>query len=124
MNFVISARDKARSDLAAAEQARTKLTEIPPHYRAQATLTASGRKLEQISADYRQRLQAERADNSGKLDKTQAEYAKQQYRHDLLELKASQEWRGKRAPLPRRHPSPQGIVQRTGGLTLDFEREN
>jgi HlyD family secretion protein len=129
-----SVRDKAESDLAAAGQARTKLTEILPHYRdqakayaemardgyvsrlaatdkareqiekeqdlktqehiiasAQATLTASGRKLEQISADYRQRLQAERADISGKLDKTQAEYAKQQYRHDLLELKASQD---------------------------------
>jgi hemolysin D len=129
-----STQDKAQSDLAAAGQARTKLTETLPHYReqakayadmakdgyvsrlaatdkerehiekeqdlktqehiivsAQATLAASSRKLEQISADYRQRLQAERADISGKLDKTQAEYAKQQYRHELLELKASQD---------------------------------
>jgi HlyD family secretion protein len=129
-----STQDKAQSDLAAAQQARTKLIETLPHYReqakayadmakdgyisrlaatdkerehiekeqdlktqehiivsAQATLTASSRKLEQISADYRQRLQAERADISGKLDKTQAEYAKQQYRHELLELKASQD---------------------------------
>jgi len=58
---------------------------------AQATLTASNRKLEQISADYRQRLQAERADLGSKLDKTQAEYAKQQYRNGLLELKAPQD---------------------------------
>lgn len=129
-----STHDKAKSDLAAAQQARTKLTETLPHYReqakayadmakegyisklaatdkereliekeqdlktqehiiasAQATLASSSRKLAQISADYRQRLQTERADISGRLDKTQAEFDKQQYRHDLLELKASQD---------------------------------
>lgn len=128
-----SNRDKAMSDLAAAQEARSKLTQILPHYRdqdqaytdlagdgyvsrlaatdkareriekeqdlkaqehmiqsAQATLALSSRKLEQIAADYRQRLQAERADVSDKLDKTRAEYTKQQYRHELLELKASQ----------------------------------
>ncbi len=58
---------------------------------AQATLAASSRKLEQISADYRQRLQAERADLSGKLDQTRAEVTKQQYRNGLLELKAPQD---------------------------------
>lgn len=129
-----SIHDKAQSDLAAAQQARTKLTQVLPHYReqaqayadlakdgyvsklaatdkerehiekeqdlktqnhiitsAQATLTSSSRKLEQISADYRQKLQAERADNSDKLDKTQAEVTKQQYRNGLLELKAPQD---------------------------------
>lgn len=129
-----STRDKAQSDLAAAQQARTKLIQVLPHYReqalayadlakdgyvsklaatdkqrehiekeqdlktqnhiitsAQATLTASSRKLEQISADYRQKLQAERADTSDKLDKTQAEVTKQQYRNGLLELKAPQD---------------------------------
>lgn len=127
-------RDKATSDLAAAQQARTKLIETLPHYReqaqayadlakdgyvsklaatdkerehiekeqdlktqqhiitsAQATLAMSTGKLEQITADYRQKLQAERADISDKLDKTQAEYTKQQYRNGLLELKASQD---------------------------------
>jgi len=122
-----SIRDKAQSDLSAAEQARTKLTETLPHYQkqaeafaelakegyvsrfeaadkqreyteksqdlktqqhliesAKATLTASSRKLEQISADYQQRLQAERADLSGKLDQTRAEVTKQQYRNGLL----------------------------------------
>lgn len=129
-----SAHDKAQSDLAAAEQARIKLTQTLPHYReqalayadlardgyvsklsatdkerehiekeqdlktqehiiasAQATLASSGRKLEQITADYQQKLQVERADNSDKLDKTKAEYTKQQYRHGLLELKAPQD---------------------------------
>lgn len=129
-----SVRDKAQSDLAAAQQARTKLIEVLPHYReqakaftelakdgyvsklqatdkereliekeqdlktqehiiasARATLTSSSRKLEQISADYRQRLQAERADISDKLDKTQAEVTKQEYRNGLLELKAPQD---------------------------------
>jgi HlyD family secretion protein len=129
-----STHDKVQSDLAAAEQARTKLTETLPHYReqakayadlakdgyvsklaatdkerehiekeqdlktqehiiesARATLASSSRKLEQITADYRQKLQAERADNSDKLDKTQAEVTKQEYRNGLLELKASQD---------------------------------
>ncbi|MDH2916040.1 MAG: HlyD family type I secretion periplasmic adaptor subunit, partial [Gallionella sp.] len=129
-----SVRDKAQSDLAAAQQARTKLIEVLPHYReqakafgelakdgyvsklqatdkerehiekeqdlktqehiiasAKATLTSSSRKLEQITADYRQRLQAERADISDKLDKTQAEVTKQEYRNGLLELKAPQD---------------------------------
>lgn len=58
---------------------------------AQAGLQQSGRKLAQITADYRQKLQAERADVSDKLDKAEAEYAKQQYRHALLELKAPQD---------------------------------
>lgn len=58
---------------------------------AQATLTASTRKLAQITAAYRQKLQAERGDNSDKLDKAQAEQTKQQYRHELLELKAPQD---------------------------------
>ena len=127
-------RDKAASDLAAAQEARSKLMQILPHYRdqahayedlakegyvsrlaatdktreriekeqdlksqeyliqsAQATFALTNRKLEQITAEYRQRLQAERADISDKLDRTQAEYTKQQYRHELLELKASQD---------------------------------
>ena len=182
LNRKSSLNDKAQSDLAAAQQARTKLIEVLPHYReqakaftelakdgyvsklqatdntlqssllrcsltsaqpmlwrshkereliekeqdlktqehiiasARATLTSSSRKLEQISADYRQRLQAERADisvntpdrglfrrrltfrlsrasggRSHKLDKTQAEVTKQEYRNGLLELKAPQD---------------------------------
>lgn len=126
-----SLHDKAQSDLAAAEEIRTKLLKTLPHYRqqdeayqklvkdgfaskimandkareriekeqdlksqeyliqsAQATLTQSGRRLAQITADYRRQLQAERADISDKFDKLEQEYAKQQYRHGLHELKA------------------------------------
>jgi hemolysin D len=57
---------------------------------AQATINQTRKRLSQITADYRQKLQTERADNSDKLDKTTAELAKQQYRHTLLELKAPQ----------------------------------
>ena len=52
--------------------------------------TQSTRRIAQISADYRQKLQAERADTSDKLDKP-AELSKQQYRNRQLELKAPQD---------------------------------
>ena len=140
---------KAQSDLAAAQQARTKLIEVLPHYReqahaytdlakdgyvsklaatdkerehiekeqdlktqehiiaaARATLTSSSRKLEQISADYRQRLQAERADISDKLDKTQAEVTKQEYRNALQELKAPDDGCGRVAAPKAGNPQP------------------
>ncbi len=126
-----SLHDKAQSDLAAAEEIRTKLLKTLPHYRqqdeayqklvkdgfaskimandkareriekeqdlksqeyliqsAQATLNQSGRRLAQITADYRRQLQTERADISEKFDKLEQEFAKQQYRHGLHELKA------------------------------------
>ena len=126
-----SLHDKAQSDLAAAEEIRTKLLKTLPHYRqqdeaydklvkdgfvsrimandkareriekeqdlksqeyliqsAQASLTQSSRKLAQITADYRRQLQNERADIEDKLDKSQGELTKQQYRRGLHELKA------------------------------------
>ena len=129
-----SLHDKALSDLASAQEIRSKLLQTLPHYRAQdeayqalaeegytsklmstdkareriekeqdlksqehiiesaqSTITQSIRKLAQITADYRQKLQAERADNSDKLDKLEQELAKQQYRHNLHELKAPQD---------------------------------
>jgi HlyD family secretion protein len=129
-----SLHDKARSDLAAAEEIRTKLHKTLPHYRqqdeayqklvkdgfvskimatdktrehiekeqdlksqeyliqsAQSTLTQSTRKLARITADYHRQLQTERADTEDKLDKTQGELTKQQYRRNLHELKAPQD---------------------------------
>ena len=126
--------DKAQSDLAAAQEIRTKLLKILPHYRsqdeayeklvkdgfasklmatdkareriekeqdlksqeyliesAQATLTQSTRRLAQIKADYRQRLQTERADTSDKLDKLEQELTKQKFLNGQLELKAPQD---------------------------------
>lgn len=58
---------------------------------AEATLTQSTRRLAQITADYRRQLQTERVDTSDKLEKLEQELAKHQYRHNLLELKASQD---------------------------------
>jgi HlyD family secretion protein len=129
-----SLHDKAQSDLAAAEEIRTKLLKTLPHYRqqdeayqklardgfvskimatdkarehiekeqdlksqeyliqsARSTLTQSTRKLAQIAADYRRQLQTERADIEDKLDKSQGELTKQQYRRNLHELKAPQD---------------------------------
>ncbi len=84
----LAATDKEREHIEKEQDLKTQNHIISS---AQATLTSSSRKLEQISADYRQKLQAERADNSDKLDKTQAEVTKQQYRNGLLELKAPQD---------------------------------
>ncbi|MBI3902673.1 MAG: HlyD family type I secretion periplasmic adaptor subunit [Nitrosomonadales bacterium] len=126
--------DKAQSDLAAAQETKTKLLQVLPHYRSQdeayaqlakegyvsllaatdkareriekeqdlktqehliagaeATLNQSSRKLAQITAEYRQKLQAERSDTSDKLDKVGPELAKQQYHRALHELKAPQD---------------------------------
>lgn len=129
--------DKAQSDLAAAEEIRTKLLKTLPHYRsqdeaydklvqdgfvsrimandkareriekeqdlksqehlirsAQASLNQSSRRLAQITADYHRQLQNERADIEDKLDKSQGELTKQQYRRGLHELRAPHECGG------------------------------
>lgn len=147
--------DKAQSDLAAAQETRSKLLQILPHYRiqdeayaqlakegyvsqldatdkareriekeqdlkvqehlidsAQSTLNQSTRKLAQITAEYRQKLQAERADISDKLDQVGPELAKQQYHQNLLELKAPQDgcgWVAAEQPGTHR-PTPGGCV--------------
>ncbi|MDH2915844.1 MAG: HlyD family type I secretion periplasmic adaptor subunit, partial [Gallionella sp.] len=84
----LQATDKEREHIEKEQDLKTQEHIIAS---AKATLTSSSRKLEQITADYRQRLQAERADISDKLDKTQAEVTKQEYRNGLLELKAPQD---------------------------------
>ena len=125
--------DKARHDLASAEQVRMKLEAVLPHYReqeaafdklakdgfagklmftdkqreriekeqdlraqeftirgAQATISQSEKKIDQITADYRRLLQTERADTANQYEKASQELAKQQHRFGLLELKAPQ----------------------------------
>ncbi len=57
---------------------------------AQATIDQSRKKLEQIHADYIQKLQNERIDNAIELEKLKQTLAKEQHRHDTLELKAPQ----------------------------------
>ncbi len=58
---------------------------------AQATITQTRKKATQITADNHRQLQIERAEALGQFDKIQQELAKQQHRHDLLELKAPQD---------------------------------
>jgi len=58
---------------------------------SQSTIAQSERKTAQISADYQKQLQAERADNAPQLEKATQELAKQQHKHEYLELKAPQD---------------------------------
>ncbi|HUW25985.1 MAG TPA: HlyD family efflux transporter periplasmic adaptor subunit [Gallionella sp.] len=84
----IMANDKARERIEKEQDLKSQEYLIQS---AQATLTQSTRRLAQITADYRRQLQTERADIEDKLDKSQGELAKQQYRYNLHELKAPQE---------------------------------
>ena len=58
---------------------------------SQSTIAQSEKKIAQISAEYQKQLQTERADNTPQLEKATQELAKQQHRHDYLELKAPQD---------------------------------
>src|SRR3990167_7017538 len=84
----IMANDKARERIEKEQDLKSQEYLIQS---AQSSLTQSSRKLAQISADYRRQLQIERADIEDKLDKSQGELTKQQYRRDLHELKAPQD---------------------------------
>jgi HlyD family secretion protein len=57
---------------------------------AQATINQAQKKAAQITADNRRQLQIERIEAMGQFEKIRQELAKQQHRHDLLELKAPQ----------------------------------
>lgn len=58
---------------------------------AQATINQAQKKAAQITADNRRQLQVERVEAMGQFEKIRQELAKQQHRHDLLELKAPQD---------------------------------
>jgi hemolysin D len=57
---------------------------------AQATIAQSEKRIAQITADYRRQLQAERLDAAPQAERLRQEMAKQQHRHELLELRAPQ----------------------------------
>ncbi|MDD2916208.1 MAG: HlyD family type I secretion periplasmic adaptor subunit [Gallionella sp.] len=84
----IMANDKARERIEKEQDLKSQEYLIQS---AQASLTQSSRKLAQITADYRRQLQTERADIDDKLDKSQGELTKQQYRRNLHELKSPQD---------------------------------
>lgn len=54
----------------------------------QALISQAQKKIAQITADNRRQLQTERVESMGQLEKVRQELAKQQHKHDLLELKA------------------------------------
>jgi len=83
----IMANDKARERIEKEQDLKSQKYLIQS---AQASLTQSTRRLAQITADYRRQLQTERADIEDKLDKSQGELTKQQYRRGLHELRAPQ----------------------------------
>jgi len=58
---------------------------------AQSTIAQSERKIAQITADNRKQLEAERADNMPHLEKSTQDLAKEQHKHEYLELKAPQD---------------------------------
>lgn len=55
-----------------------------------AVISQSGQRIAQITSNYRQQLQSERAETESMYQKLQHDWNKQQYRHSLLELKAPQ----------------------------------
>ena len=57
---------------------------------AEATIAQSEKRIAQISADYRRQLQAERLEAAPQAERLRQEIAKQQHRHELLELRAPQ----------------------------------
>ena len=102
----IMANDKARERIEKEQDLKSQEYLIQS---AQASLAQSSRKLAQITADYHRQLQAERADIEDKLDKSQGELTKQQYRRNLHELKAPQECGGVAAEQPGTR-SPGGCI--------------
>jgi HlyD family secretion protein len=57
---------------------------------AQASISQSEKRIAQITADYRRQLQAERLEVAPQAERLRQEIAKQQHRHDLLDLRAPQ----------------------------------
>lgn len=55
---------------------------------SQASIDQARKKVAQLTADYRRQLQVERVENMGQLEKIRQELAKQQHKHELLELRA------------------------------------
>lgn len=84
----LSATDKTRERIEKEQDlhAQTHLIEA-----ARASLQQSRERYDKLTADYRRQLQVERVDISDKLEKLEQEHAKQQYRAQLHELKASQD---------------------------------
>jgi len=58
---------------------------------ARSTIEQQERKIAQVTADYRRQLQTERVEVAPQMEKVSQEVAKQEHRHEYLELKAPQD---------------------------------
>ncbi|MFM9970454.1 MAG: HlyD family efflux transporter periplasmic adaptor subunit, partial [Burkholderiales bacterium] len=58
---------------------------------ARSTIVQEEKKIAQITADYRRQLQTERVEIAAQLEKARQELAKQEHRHEYLELRAPQD---------------------------------
>jgi HlyD family secretion protein len=83
----ILATDKTRERIEKEQDLRTQEFIIRSNL---ALIEQSGRKIAQITADYRRQLRTERVEIAGQADKLRQELAKQAHRHELLELRAPQ----------------------------------
>ncbi|MDD2776612.1 MAG: HlyD family type I secretion periplasmic adaptor subunit [Gallionella sp.] len=84
----LAATDKTRERIEKEQDLQSQIHLIEA---ARASLQQSRKRYDKLTADYRRQLQIERVDISDKLEKLEQEHAKQQYRAQLHELKASQD---------------------------------
>lgn len=84
----LMASDKKRERLEKEQELQTQTYLIES---AKASMLQSEKKLAQIDSDYRRQLHAERNEIQGLFDKLEQEVAKQAHKHELMELKASQD---------------------------------
>ncbi|TVM30464.1 HlyD family type I secretion periplasmic adaptor subunit [Oceanidesulfovibrio marinus] len=89
-NYVspIAASDKHREVIEKEQELKTQLYLIAS---ANASVAQSEKRLAQLESDYRKKLNAERDELEGQLDKLTQELAKQTHKQGLLELKAPQD---------------------------------
>ncbi len=84
----LMASDKQRERIEKEQELKTQIHMIESEH---AYVVESEKKLVQIDSDYRRQLHSERNDVQGQAEKLAQEVAKQAHRHELLELKATQE---------------------------------
>lgn len=79
--------DKTRERIEKEQDLKTQLATISA---ARATIAEAEQRLQQVRADYRKNLQAERSETAIQFERIKQELAKQQHRAELLELRAPQ----------------------------------
>lgn len=83
----LAAQEKVRDKIEKEQDLRAQASTVAS---LQAAFDASGKKLAQITSNYRSQLQNERVDIESQYQKLQQEWAKIEHKSELLELKASQ----------------------------------